>query len=122
MPKVSMALVISAASRWNTKRSRANQTEISNRPRPTTVKPMTLPAEKATRRPRFSPSWQALAVRQLEAVAIFMPTKPLKPEKKPPVKKANGTNQVSSLQAAITHSTTIIQAKNTPTTVYWRFK
>ena len=29
---------------------------MSSRPRPTTVKPMTEPAEKATRRPRFSPS------------------------------------------------------------------
>jgi len=74
---------------------------------------MTEPAEKATRRPRFSPSWQALAVRQLEAVAIFMPMKPDRPEKKPPVRKAKGTNHVSRPQAAMTHSTTTMQAKNT---------
>ena len=95
---------------------------MSSRPRPTTVKPMTLPAENATRRPLFRPSRQALAVRQLALVAIRIPTKPLSPEKNPPVRNANGTNQVSNLQAAIMHKTTIIQAKNTPTTVYCRFR
>ena len=115
-----MALVMSAASSLNTKRSRANQTEMSNRPSPTTVKPMTEPAEKATRRPLFSPSRQALAVRQLDLVAMRMPTKPLRPEKKPPVRNAKGTNQVSSLQAAMMTSTTIMQAKKMPTTVYCR--
>ena len=120
MPKVSMALVMSAASSLNTKRSRANQTEMSNRPKPTTVKPMTEPAEKATRRPLFSPSRQALAVRQLDLVAMRMPTKPLRPEKKPPVRNAKGTNQVSRWQAAMMHSTTIMQAKKIPTTVYCR--
>ena len=120
MPKVSMALVMSAASRWNTKRSSMNQTEMSSRPRPTTVKPMTEPAENATRRPLFSPSRQALAVRQLDLVAIRIPTKPLRPEKKPPVRKAKGTNQVSRWQAAMMHSTTIMQAKKIPTTVYCR--
>ena len=122
MPKVSMALVIFAASSLKAKRRSKNQTEMSRRPRPTTVKPMTLPAEKATRRPLFRPSRQALAVRQLALVAIRIPTKPLRPEKKPPVRNANGTNQVSNLQAAIMHKTTIIQAKNTPTTVYCRLR
>ena len=122
IPKVSMALVMAEASSLNTKRSRKNHTEMSSRPRPTTVKPMTEPAEKATRRPRFSPSWQALAVRQLEAVAIFMPMKPDRPEKKPPVRKAKGTNHVSRPQAAMTHSTATMQAKNTPTTEYWRLR
>ena len=120
MPKVSMALVMSAASRLNTKRSSANQTEMSNRPRPTTVKPMTEPAENATRRPLFRPSRQALAVRQLDLVAIRIPTKPLRPEKKPPVRNAKGTNHVSRWQAAMMHSTTIMQAKKIPTTVYCR--
>ena len=122
MPKVSMALVMSAASSLNTKRSSMNHTLISSRPRPTTVKPMTLPAEKATRRPRFSPSRQALAVRQLALVAIRMPTKPDRPEKNPPVRNAKGTNHVSRPQAAMTHSTTIMQAKKMPTTVYCRRK
>ena len=120
MPKVSMALVMSAASSLNTKRSSANQTEMSNRPRPTTVKPMTEPAENATRRPLFRPSRQALAVRQLDLVAMRIPTKPLRPEKKPPVKNAKGTNHVSRWQAAMMHSTTIMQAKKIPTTVYCR--
>ena len=120
MPKVSMALVMSAASRLNTKRSSANQTEMSNRPRPTTVKPMTEPAENATRRPLFRPSRQALAVRQLDLVAMRIPTKPLRPEKKPPVRNAKGTNHVSRWQAAMMHSTTIMQAKKMPTTVYCR--
>ena len=114
MPKVSMALVMSAASSLNTKRRSINHTLISSRPRPTTVKPITEPAEKATR--------QALAVRQLALVAIRIPTKPLRPEKKPPVRNAKGTNQVSNFKAAIMHKTTIIQAKNTPTTVYCRFR
>ena len=122
MPKVSMALVMSAASSLNTKRSSMNHTLMSSRPRPTTVKPMTLPAEKATRRPRFRPSRQALAVRQLALVAMRMPTKPDRPEKKPPVRNAKGTNHVSRPQAAMTHSTTIMQAKKMPTTVYCRRK
>ena len=122
MPKVSMALVMSAASSLNTKRRSINHTLISSKPRPTTVKPITEPAEKATRRPRFRPSRQALAVRQLALVAIRIPTKPLRPEKKPPVRNAKGTNQVSNFKAAIMHKTTIIQAKNTPTTVYCRFR
>ena len=120
MPKVSMALVMSAASSLKTKRSSRNHTEMSSRPRPTTVKPITLPAENATRRPLFSPSRQALAVRQLAFVAMRMPTKPLRPEKKPPVRNAKGTNQVSSLHPAMTHSTTTMQAKKMPTTVYCR--
>ena len=122
IPKVSMALVMSAASSLNTKRRSMNHTLISSRPRPTTVKPITEPAEKATRRPRFRPSRQALAVRQLALVAIRIPTKPLRPEKNPPVRNAKGTNQVSNFKAAIMHKTTIIQAKNTPTTVYCRFR
>jgi hypothetical protein len=70
---------------------RKNHIEISKRPRPTTVKPITEPAEKATLKPRFSPSRQAFAVLALEAVAIFMPIKPESAEKNPPVIKANGT-------------------------------
>ena len=91
MPKVSMAPVISSGGSRNTNFSRANHREISSRPSPTTVKPITLPAENATRRPLFSPSRQALAVRALAAVAIFIPIKPDRPEKKPPVRKAKGT-------------------------------
>ena len=68
--------------------------EISRSPSPTTVNPMTDPAEKATFSPLFSPCWQAAAVRALALVAICIPTKPERPEKNPPVIKAKGTNQV----------------------------
>ena len=93
---------------------------MSSRPRPTTVKPMTVPAEKATFSPEFRLSRQALAVRALEAVAIFIPTKPLSPEKKPPVTKAKGTNQVRKCSAAMTHRMANMHAKNTRTTLYCR--
>ena len=53
-----------------------NHTEMSNRPRPTTVKPMTAPEEKATFSPLFRLSEAACAVRALEEVAILMPTNP----------------------------------------------
>ena len=56
-----------------TKRSRKNQMEMSSMPRPTTVKPMTEPEEKATRRPWFRLSIAAFAVRALALVEIFMP-------------------------------------------------
>ena len=65
---------------------------ISSMPRPTTVKPMTEPEEKATRRPLFRLSDAACAVRALELVAIFMPMKPASMEKTPPVTKAKGVN------------------------------
>ena len=57
--------------------------EMSRSPSPTTVKPMTEPAEKATLRPRFRLLWQAAAVRALALVAICMPTNPDRPEKNP---------------------------------------
>ena len=91
MPNVSIAPVMSAGSNLKINFNRKNQIEISRSPSPTTVKPITLPAENATRRPRLSPSRQAFAVRALAAVAIFMPIKPESPEKNPPVKNANGT-------------------------------
>ena len=120
IPKVSMAAVMSLRGRPKTYLSSRYQPEMSSRPRPTTVKPMTVPAEKATWRPEFRLSRQALAVRELEAVAIFMPTKPLRPEKKPPVMKAKGTNQVRNSRAAIRHSTANMHPKNTSTTLYCR--
>ena len=91
MPKVSMAEVVSWMLKWNTPVSRKYQIDRSSSPSPTTVKPMTEPAEKATRSPWFKLSEAACAVRQLAAVAIFMPIKPDSAEKKPPVTNANGT-------------------------------
>ena len=70
------------------KRRKKYQKDRSINPRPTTVKPMTDPAEKATFKPRFR-LWEApCAVRQLAIVAVRMPMKPDRPEKKPPVIKA----------------------------------
>ena len=122
IPKVSIALVMAEGSSLKTNFSRVNQMEISKRPRPTTVKPITEPAENATRRPRFRLVRQALAVRQLALVAMRMPMKPDRPEKKPPVTNAKGTNQVSRPVAAMMHSTTNMQAKKMATMVYWRFR
>jgi len=51
-----------------------------------------------------------------------MPMKPDRPEKKPPVTNAKGTNQVSRPVAAMMHSTTNMQAKKMATMVYWRFR
>ena len=51
---------------------------------------MTLPEEKATRRPRFRLSLAACAVRALALVAIFIPINPASMEKIPPVRKAKG--------------------------------
>ena len=73
IPNVSIALVISLAVQPKANFKSANQIEISKRPKPTTVKPITEPAENATRRPLFKPSRQAFAVLLFEAVAIFMP-------------------------------------------------
>ena len=95
----------------------------SRRPRPTTMKPMTEPAENATRRPRLRPSLAALAVRALAAVAIFIPIKPERPEKKPPVIKAKGTNGViKSVEKPRTRRIRNIAAKKIPTIIYCRFK
>ncbi len=64
---------------------------ISRRPRPTTVRPMTAPLRNAILRPELRLRMVALAVRAEAYVAVFMPTKPARPLKKPPVRKANGT-------------------------------
>ena len=69
----------------------SHQMEMSSRPRPTTVRPITAPLRKAICRPPFSERIVALAVRADAYVAVRMPTKPARPEKKPPVRKANGT-------------------------------
>ena len=83
---------------------------------------MTEPAEKATLRPLFSPVRQALAVRAFAAVAIFMPMKPERPEKNPPVIKAKGTKGVSSPTIDITPKITNNTAKKIATMVYCLFR
>ena len=47
-----------------------------NRPMPTTVTPITVPLEKATRRAGFNPVMAAAAVRTLARTAMFIPMKP----------------------------------------------
>ena len=97
IPKVSMVVVM-MTSFWAMLASftkilrRMNQRAMSKRPRPTTVSPMTAPERKATLRPEFRLRRAALAVRPEAYVAVRMPMKPARPEKKPPVRNANGTH------------------------------
>ena len=96
MPKVSIVVVMttsfwaSVASVTKALRMR-NQIAMSSRPRPTTVKPITAPLRNATFRPELRLRRAALAVRPEAKVAVFIPMNPARPEKKPPVRKANGT-------------------------------
>ena len=83
---------------------------------------LTLPAEKATRRPRFRLWLAAFAVRQLAMVAVFMPIKPDRPLKKPPVKKAKGVKKLSSPAKAMQSRITNTTAKKMPTPRYCRFR
>ena len=96
MPKVSMVVVMTtrvwaSEASWTKAFSTSHQMAMSSRPRPTTVRPITAPLRKAILRPEFSERMVALAVRALAYVAVFMPTKPARPLKKPPVRKAKGT-------------------------------
>ncbi len=98
---------------------------MSSMPRPTTVKPITEPEEKATRRPLFRLSEAACAVRALELVAIFMPMKPASMEKMPPVTKAKGVNLESILPPvakAMTKRMTKTTMKTLNTVVYCCFR
>ena len=61
-------------------------------------------------------------MRQLARVAMVMPMKPERPEKKPPVTKAKGTNQVTNPAAAIPQSTTNMHAKKMATVRYCRLR
>ena len=73
----------------------------SKRPKPTTVRPITLPAEKATLRAAFKLFFAAAVVRFYALTAIDIPIKPERPEKNPPLKKANGTNMTRYFLKAI---------------------
>ena len=84
---------------------------------------MTEPEEKATRSPLLRLSEAACAVRALELVAIFMPTKPANMDHTPPVMKAKGVNleSISPLEAkAITSRMTKTTTKTFATVVYCR--
>ena len=90
----------------------------SKSPRPTTVNPMTDPAENATLRPLFRLSEAPWAVRQLAMVAVLMPMNPDSPEKNPPVRKAKGVKKLKKPQIAIPIRMTKTAAKNIPTPLY----
>ena len=93
IPFITMMLPSSTGSLMEKqKRSRKNHIVISSMPRQTTVKPITEPAENATRRPLCRLSEAACAVLALELVATFMPIRPASIEKTPPVTKAKGVN------------------------------
>ena len=62
------------------------------------MKPITEPAEKATLRPLLSPFEAAFAVLQFAIVAVLIPMKPASPEKKPPVRNANGVKKLKYLK------------------------
>ena len=67
------------------------QNDMSNKPKPTTISPITAPERKAILSPLFREVRAALAVRAEASVAVFMPMYPDRPEKNPPVKNAIGT-------------------------------
>ena len=95
---------------------------MSKRPKPTTVRPITVPLENATFRPLFKLFWAPLAVLELAYVAIFIPINPESPEKNPPDTNANGTNHVRRPNAAITQIIISITIKKIPTVLYCLFK
>ena len=95
---------------------------MSRSPSPTTVNPITEPAENATRSPLLRLSCAAQAVRSLALVAMLIPIYPERPEKKPPVMNANGTNHVSLCAAAMPQSTQNMKMKKMITVRYWRFR
>ena len=117
MPNITMVWAIWGASYPAMYFRMWNQMDTSSRPSPTTVKPMTDPAEKATFSPRFKLSDAAWAVRALAEVATFMPTKPAKAEYTPPVRKAKGMNQLSSCRNTHSRSSTANTTRNTLNTV-----
>ena len=90
----------------------------SRRPKPTTVNPITEPAENATLSPLFRFRDAPWAVRQLAMVAVRMPINPDRPEKKPPVRNAKGVKKLKKPQNAITSRMTNTAAKNIPTPLY----
>jgi len=82
---------------------------------------MTAPERKATCRPRFRLSLAPCAVRDDAAVAVFMPRKPQRPEKNPPVRKATGTNGFCTPINASAAKTATRITKTRPTRLYcWR--
>ncbi len=96
---------------------------MSSKPRPTTTRPMTAPARKATWRPRFKDSLAAWAVRLEASVAVFIPMKPQRPLKKPPVRKANGTRTCCCFRPNACQTSSNTSTRNAiATTTYCRLR
>ena len=101
---------------------RKNQAEMSSKANPTTTRPITAPARKATLRPSLSDCLAAYAVRADALVAIFMPNQPHNPENKP----ATGT-PIAVCHAWVpwvdsTNKTATKATKTKATTLYWRVR
>ena len=89
---------------------------------PTTTRPITAPERNATLSP-LSSEWFAAHAERLDAyVAVFIPKNPAKPEKKPPVMNANGTQSFWTFKPYARNAKKIVIITNTaPTTLYcWR--
>ena len=71
---------------------RRNQIAMSSSPNPTTTSPMTAPLRNAICSPLLSETDAPWAVLEEAFVAVFIPRYPHRPEKKPPVRNAIGTN------------------------------
>ena len=123
MPFITMMLPrVTGSSIPAPRRRITNQREMSSIPSPTTVKPMTEPEEKATRSPLFRLSLAAWAVRALEFVAIFIPTRPASMDQIPPVRKAKGVNLESMappVPKAMASSRRNTTTKTLATVAYW---
>ena len=128
MPKVSIVVVmmiilcasLASSIKWL---STKNQTEMSRSARPTTTSPITAPERNATRRPWSSEFFAAHAARFEAYVAVFIPKKPARPEKKPPVMKAKGTHSFCMRSPYARNAKNANIMMNTrPTTLYCCFK
>ena len=127
MPNVSIVVVIVtsfcgpvASMKWS---SMMYHREMSRRPRPTTVSPITAPERNASFSPEFRERMAALAVLAEAYVAVFMPTNPARPEKKPPVRKANGTHGFCTLNPYASTAKNAASITNTiVTTLYCCFR
>jgi hypothetical protein len=90
MPKVSMVSEMTSGVALKAYFSSIYHTVISSMAKPFTIKPMTLPEAKDTRRALLRLSLAAWAVRELALVETFMPMKPHRAVRPPPVMKAKG--------------------------------
>jgi len=98
------------------------QMAMLSSPKPTTVRPITAPLRNATRRAPSSECRAWLAARAEERVAVFMPSQPQSPLKKPPARKANGMNGFCTPRNARTTKTPQRTANTIATVLYCLFR